>query len=121
MDMSMSTSRQEFETVLLSPPGKQTGIDCRLGPRWWPRGLSAILVATCRSDNASPPRSGKRRGRYRDGVVEVVTAAGSEPAQRRVAGALEAAVLLAGDRLAVLLPASGGLLATVLGALRRGV
>jgi long-chain acyl-CoA synthetase len=54
-------------------------------------------------------------------VVEVVTAAGSEPAQRRVAGGLSRAGLVAGDRVAVLLPASGAVLALVLGALRTGV
>jgi acyl-CoA synthetase (AMP-forming)/AMP-acid ligase II len=54
-------------------------------------------------------------------MVEVVTAAGSLQRQRRVAGALESAGLVAGDRLALLLPASGDLLAAVLGALRRGI
>jgi long-chain acyl-CoA synthetase len=54
-------------------------------------------------------------------VVEVVTAAGSLRSQRRVAGSLASAGVLAGDRIALLLPASGGLLAAVLGALRRGV
>ncbi len=54
-------------------------------------------------------------------MVEVVTAAGNLPSQRRVAGALAAAGVVAGDRIALLLPASGGLLAAVLGALRRGV
>ena len=54
-------------------------------------------------------------------MVEVVTAAGCLQRQRRVAGALESAGLVAGDRLALLLPASGGLLAAVLGALQRGI
>ncbi|HEX6501517.1 MAG TPA: AMP-binding protein [Micromonosporaceae bacterium] len=54
-------------------------------------------------------------------MVEVVTARTSEPDQRRVAGALRAAGLGPGDRIALLLPASGGLLAAALGALRTGV
>ena len=54
-------------------------------------------------------------------MVEIVDAAESERLQRRVAGALDAAGLVPGDRLALLLPASGGMIAAVLGALRRGV
>src|SRR5436305_988129 len=54
-------------------------------------------------------------------MVEVVTAAASQVVQRRVAGALGGAGVAAGDRIALLLPASSGLLAAVLGALRRGV
>jgi long-chain acyl-CoA synthetase len=54
-------------------------------------------------------------------VVEVVTAAGSEADQRRAAGGLRRAGLRAGDRLAVVLPASGAVLALALGALRSGV
>ncbi len=51
--------------------------------------------------------------------MEVVTAA--EPEQRRAAGALRQAGLVEGDRVALLQPASGELLALVLGALRTGV
>jgi long-chain acyl-CoA synthetase len=54
-------------------------------------------------------------------MVEVVTAADSLLGQRRVAGGLTEAGVVPGDRLALLLPASGGVLATVLGALRTGV
>src|SRR3954449_7268661 len=54
-------------------------------------------------------------------MVEVVTAAANERSQRRVAGSLSDTGVRAGDRLALLLPASGGVLATVLGALRTGV
>jgi long-chain acyl-CoA synthetase len=53
-------------------------------------------------------------------MVEVVTAVGSLQWQRRVAGALASAGVVAGDRIALMLPASGGMLAAVLGALRRG-
>ena len=54
-------------------------------------------------------------------MVEVVRAADSESAQRRVAGGLRRAGVVAGDRVAVLLPASGDVLALALGALRTGV
>src|SRR5689334_5008712 len=54
-------------------------------------------------------------------MVEVVTAAANERSQRRVAGSLSDTGVRAGDRLALLLPASGGVLAAVLGALRTGV
>jgi long-chain acyl-CoA synthetase len=54
-------------------------------------------------------------------VVEIVKARDSEAQQRRIAGALGAAGLAAGDRVALLLPPSGGLLAAAIGALRRGV
>jgi long-chain acyl-CoA synthetase len=54
-------------------------------------------------------------------VVEVVTAAGSDAVQRRAAGGLLRAGLAAGDRVAVLLPASGDVLGLALGALRVGV
>jgi long-chain acyl-CoA synthetase len=54
-------------------------------------------------------------------VVEVVAAAGSEAVQRRAAGGLRRAGLVAGDRVAVLVPGSGDVLGLVLGALRTGV
>lgn len=54
-------------------------------------------------------------------MVAIVTAADSVAAQRRVAGALTAAGLGTGDRVALLVEPSPGLLATVLGALRRGI
>ncbi len=54
-------------------------------------------------------------------TVEVVTAAEAEPAQRRAAGALLAAGLGPGDRVAFSLPSSAALLCAVLGALRVGV
>lgn len=54
-------------------------------------------------------------------TAERVTAADSEDAQRRVAGALARSGLVAGDRVAVCLPSSAGALAVVLGALRTGV
>jgi long-chain acyl-CoA synthetase len=54
-------------------------------------------------------------------MAAIVTASDSARLQRRVAGALIEAGLAAGDRVAVLLPPSAGLLATVLGALRLGV
>jgi long-chain acyl-CoA synthetase len=53
--------------------------------------------------------------------VEILTAAEAEPLQRAAAGGLRAAGLRAGDRVALLLPASAGLLAIALGALRSGV
>ncbi|HET6213903.1 MAG TPA: AMP-binding protein, partial [Micromonosporaceae bacterium] len=54
-------------------------------------------------------------------TAHLVTAADSVAAQRRAAGGLRRAGLAAGDRVAVLLPPSGDLLAVVLGALRTGV
>jgi long-chain acyl-CoA synthetase len=54
-------------------------------------------------------------------VVELVLPADNERLQRQAAGGLHAAGARSGDRLAVLLPPSGGLLALVLGALRTGV
>ncbi len=53
--------------------------------------------------------------------MEVLTAANAEDAQRRAAGALIAAGLQAGDRVAFCLPSSAALLCAVLGALRIGV
>jgi long-chain acyl-CoA synthetase len=53
--------------------------------------------------------------------VEVLTAADAEAAQRRAAGALLAAGLRRGDRVAFSLPSSSALLCAVLGALRVGV
>jgi long-chain acyl-CoA synthetase len=53
--------------------------------------------------------------------VEVLTAADAEPAQARAAGALAAAGLGPGDRVAFCLPSSAALLCAVLGALRIGV
>ncbi len=53
--------------------------------------------------------------------VEVLTAADAEAAQRRAAGALSAAGLGPGDRVAFCLPSSAALLCAVLGALRTGV
>jgi long-chain acyl-CoA synthetase len=53
--------------------------------------------------------------------MEIVTGTAAETAQRRVAGALHARGLRPGDRLAVLLPGSAGVLALLLGALRSGV
>ena len=53
--------------------------------------------------------------------VEILTAADAEEAQRRAAGALLAAGLSAGDRVAFCLPSSAGLLCAVLGALRVGI
>ncbi len=54
-------------------------------------------------------------------TVEVVTPREAEPAQRRAAGALRAAGLGPGDRVAFCLPSSAALLCAVLGALRTGV
>jgi long-chain acyl-CoA synthetase len=54
-------------------------------------------------------------------TVEVVTAADAAERQARAAGALAAAGLTAGDRVAFCLPSSAALLCTVLGALRIGV
>ena len=54
-------------------------------------------------------------------TVEVLTAADAEAAQRRAAGALAAAGLGTGDRVAFCLPSSAALLCAVLGALRTGV
>ena len=54
-------------------------------------------------------------------TVEVLAAADAEPAQRRAAGALRAAGLGPGDRVAFALHSSAGLLCAVLGALRSGV
>lgn len=54
-------------------------------------------------------------------TVERVTAAESEDAQRRAAGALAARGLVAGDRVAMSFGSSTTLLAVVLGALRTGV
>ena len=53
--------------------------------------------------------------------VEVLTAAGAEAGQRRAAGALAAAGLVPGDRVAFALGSSSALLCAVLGALRTGV
>jgi long-chain acyl-CoA synthetase len=54
-------------------------------------------------------------------TVEVLTAGHAEEAQRRAAGAMAAAGLVPGDRVAFSLPSSGALLCAVLGALRVGV
>lgn len=54
-------------------------------------------------------------------MAEIVPAVDNERSQRRVAGALAAAGLRAGDRVVLAGPASGALLAAVLGALRTGV
>lgn len=54
-------------------------------------------------------------------VIEVLGADESEARQRRAAGALAAAGLGPGDRVAFSLPSSAGLLCAVLGALRTGV
>lgn len=54
-------------------------------------------------------------------VVEVLTAESAEGAQQRSAGALAAAGLVAGDRVAFCLPSSAQLLCAVLGSLRTGV
>ncbi|MGH3646413.1 MAG: class I adenylate-forming enzyme family protein [Micromonosporaceae bacterium] len=53
--------------------------------------------------------------------MELVTAAGNAEQQRRVATGLHHAGVRPGDRIAVLLPPSGPMIATVLGALRSGV
>ena len=53
--------------------------------------------------------------------VEVLTAADAELTQARMAGALVASGLSAGDRVAFCLPSSGRLLCAVLGALRVGI
>ena len=53
--------------------------------------------------------------------IEVLTAADAEVGQRRAAGALLAAGLGAGDRVAFCLPSSSALLCAVLGALRVGI
>jgi acyl-CoA synthetase (AMP-forming)/AMP-acid ligase II len=55
------------------------------------------------------------------GGVERITASASEVQQRRVAGALQARGFEPGDRLGVVASSSGAMLATILGALRRGV
>jgi len=55
------------------------------------------------------------------GVIELLTAADAELRQRRVAGALAARGLRAGDRVLFALPSSALLLCAVLGALRTGV
>ncbi len=54
-------------------------------------------------------------------IVEVLTAAEAEEAQRRAAGSLAARGLAPGDRVAFCLPSSASLLCAVLGALRVGV
>jgi long-chain acyl-CoA synthetase len=54
-------------------------------------------------------------------AVEILTADDAEARQRRAAGALVAAGLSAGDRVAFCLPSSAALLCAVLGALRIGV
>jgi long-chain acyl-CoA synthetase len=54
-------------------------------------------------------------------AVEVLTAADAEDRQRRIAGGLRAAGLVAGDRVALLASSSGDLLAAILGALRTGI
>ncbi|MHB1712832.1 MAG: class I adenylate-forming enzyme family protein [Acidimicrobiales bacterium] len=54
-------------------------------------------------------------------TVEVLTASDAEGRQRRAAGALASAGLVAGDRVAFCLPSSAALLCAVLGALRTGV
>lgn len=54
-------------------------------------------------------------------TAEVLTAADAEAAQCRAAGALAAAGLQAGERVAFCLPSSAALLCAVLGALRTGV
>ena len=53
--------------------------------------------------------------------VEVLHADAADTAQRRAAGALRAAGLVSGERVAFCLPSSAGLLCAVLGALRVGV
>ena len=54
-------------------------------------------------------------------MIERVTAAESEDAQRRIAGALHARGLRRGDRVAVVAAPSATYLATALGALRTGI
>ncbi len=54
-------------------------------------------------------------------TVEVLGAGAADAAQRRAAGALRSAGLVAGDRVAFCLPSSAGLLCAALGALRVGV
>ena len=54
-------------------------------------------------------------------TVEVLTADAADAAQHRAAGALLAAGLTAGDRVAFCLPSSAALLCSVLGALRVGI
>ncbi|MDA8342918.1 MAG: AMP-binding protein [Actinomycetota bacterium] len=61
------------------------------------------------------------RGAFDTGVIELLTAADAERRQRRVAGALAARGLRAGDRVVFALPSSALLLCAVLGALRTGV
>jgi long-chain acyl-CoA synthetase len=61
------------------------------------------------------------RPMHHEVTVEVLTSADAEVAQRRVAGALVAAGLTTGDRVAFCLPSSAALLCAVLGALRIGV
>jgi acyl-CoA synthetase (AMP-forming)/AMP-acid ligase II len=53
--------------------------------------------------------------------VEVLTAVESEARQRRVAGALHARGLAAGDRVALVTSSSGAMLSAILGALRVGI
>jgi len=53
--------------------------------------------------------------------VEILTAADSEATQRRVAGALRARGLVAGDRVALVTTSSATMLSAILGALRIGV
>src|SRR4051794_36832094 len=53
--------------------------------------------------------------------MEILTAAGSEDQQRRVAGGLRARGLRAGDRVALLTASSGAMLSAILGALRVGI
>jgi long-chain acyl-CoA synthetase len=53
--------------------------------------------------------------------VEVLTAADADAGQRRAAGALLAAGMVSGDRVAFCLPSSSALLCAVLGALRVGI
>jgi acyl-CoA synthetase (AMP-forming)/AMP-acid ligase II len=53
--------------------------------------------------------------------MEVLTAAESEPMQRRVAGALLARGLVSGDRVAMSTSSSGAMLSAILGALRVGI
>ena len=96
----------------------------------WFQALDDDHVGTAAGESLPVPAAGRRhvtvvQARFGDAVshpaLSTLAPGPAEEAQRRVAGALAAAGLGPGDRVAFCLPSSAALLLCVLGALRRGI